>query len=164
MSTPRQTNDATPFSQLTYLLRLITLLNSDENLVSGFESNEATVPVASDELGFTLLDSIAAILVQNHEVVAACYTSDKVSVIAAETDSDVIPASDVDVELDCEVHVQSSSLGSHMYHPIQLAAFSNPDFSENLDTSNHIHNVRIQTVGENLWPKVQMCEWYYAFM
>jgi hypothetical protein len=70
------------------------------------------------------LDYIDAILVQQHEVVATCYASDKFSVIAA---------------------------------------LSNPDFSENLDTSKH--NVQIQPKGENLWTKVQgSSQWYCAFM
>ena len=50
-------NDATPFSQLTYLLSLITSINSDENLQSGFHTiarNEA----ASNQPEFTLLDHI----------------------------------------------------------------------------------------------------------
>jgi len=160
---PRQSlsskaNDATPFSQLTYLLQLITSLNFDENLSSSFHRAENAYhdDVASDSVGFTPLDSIAAILVQQHEVVAACYTSDQVSVIAADT----IPATDI------EVGQSPFASGSHTCHSLQLAALSNPDFScsGHLDTSN-LHNVQIETEGEDLWTKVQgSSRWYCAFM
>jgi hypothetical protein len=84
-SEPTTLSMSTPFSQLTYLLHLITTLNCDENLPSSLHREALAIASASDPPGFTVLESIAAILVQQHEVVAACYTSDEVSVIAAET-------------------------------------------------------------------------------
>jgi hypothetical protein len=157
-------DDSTPFSQLTYLLSLITSLNLDENLTSSFQrrATRASNDTALNSLGFTLLDAIAAILVQKHEVVAACYTSDKVAVIVADTD--VIPNTDI------EVPVLSPSSGSHTFHPLQLAAISNPRFPslKNLNSSTSKcsipHNVQIQTEGENFWTKVRDYEWYSAFM
>lgn len=151
--------EATPFSQLTYLLHLITSLNFDEDLRSSFnkESNDDV----ADLPGFTLLESIAAILVQRHEVMAVCYTSDEVSVVAANTDT-IGPATDVDVD------VPLPPSDSHTFHPLQFAALSNPDFSSsgNSTTKYNLHNVQIQTEGENLWTKVQgePRGWYCAFM
>ena len=170
--TPRKKESgkpASPFSQLTYLLQLITSLNADGGHVSSFHKDEIASNSALDREGFTLLDSIAAILVQQHEVVAACYTSDMVSVVAAATDTTGISATDIDIDVDHDdpddpVETPSPP-GFHTFHTLQLAAVSNPDFSssENLDTSN-LHNVQIETRGINLWTKVQSNGWYCAFM
>ena len=82
MSTRRKSElrEATPFTQLTFLLHLVTSINLNQNGISKFkrESNAR----ASDQTLFTFLDSVAAILVQEHEVVAACHISNDVSVIA----------------------------------------------------------------------------------
>ena len=54
-------DDASLFSQLTYLLSLVTTINSEEALPSSFHPNAI---IASNDAReeFTLLDSIAAIL------------------------------------------------------------------------------------------------------
>ena len=99
---------------------------------------------------------------QKHEVVAVCYTSDNVSVVAAESESD-IPATDVNVD----VLVEPSSCFPYKLFPPQFAALCNPEFSTNSGDNNcNLHNVRIETKGENLWAKVQGLSsgWYYAFM
>jgi hypothetical protein len=142
---------ATPFSLLTYLLQLVTSLNSDKNLPSSFKKQCNSKPSNPE---FTVLDSIAAILVQDHEVVAACYTSDTVSVITAETD---LPSTDIEVDGDVPCNSVST---------LQLAALSNPDFRDILNSNQNPHKVQIQTNGESLWEKVQgsLRGWYCAFM
>ena len=152
---------STPFSQLTYLLSLITSLNRDDNLTSGFLRISAPASASNDTASLTLLDSIAAILVQNHEVVAACFTSDKVAVMIADTD--VIPKTDI------EVPVPTPSSGSHELYPLQLAAIANPRFPSDFSNSSTSkcrmpHNVQIQTDGENVWTKVRDYGWYSVFM
>ena len=160
-------NDATSFSQLTYLLQLITSINADEGLPPSALYKEAIKFNETDPnpQGFTVLDSIAAILVQNHEVVATCYTSDEVSVIVTELDA-ITPT-------DIETYDSSSGspLDSNAIHPLQMAVLSNPEYpssdSAKLDTGEcNLHNVRIEPEGENLWTKVQGSSrgWYFAFM
>ena len=176
--------DASDFSQLTYLLELITSLNADAHCEPSFHRVVVAHNDATEEI--SVLDSIAAILVQNTEIMAACYTSDKVSVIAAE--NEIIPASDIDVDVDVTVDVdvddhdhvpvQSESSSHKFCRPLRLAAISNPDNSRNLDASKpdarkpdaseperNLHNVRIDNKGENLWQKVQDSHgWYFVFM
>jgi hypothetical protein len=156
----QEAEDASPFSLLTYLLQAVTTLNSIDNLQSGFQAKDRHV-VAKDEpsshsLNFTLLDSIVAILVQQHEVVAACYTSDQVSVVVAETDPN--PSTDLDVP------VESPSPGSHTFYPLQLAAVANPDFKPSyfvIDSANQ-HNFQILPKGQDLWPRIKKFKWFCA--
>ena len=77
---------ATPFSQLTFLLRLVTSINLVENLKFIFKrlGDSNACALGSDPV-FTFLDSVAAILVQEHEVVAACYSSKDVSAVIPTT-------------------------------------------------------------------------------
>jgi hypothetical protein len=161
-----QTNSkATPFSQLTCLLNLITTLNSDANLRSSFKrSYNASASESEPEI--TLLDSVAAILVQNHEIVAACYTSDTVSVVAqAAADDAVLPASDTDVDTDVDVDVNVSS---DTFSSLQLAALANPDFKDtkSLGSNQNPHKVQILAEGKDLWEMVKGTPrgWYFAFM
>lgn len=148
-------NEATPFSQLTYLLRLVTSLNFDNNLPSSFKKKLNTKALDQQ---FIVLDSVAAILVQSYEVVAACYTTDTVSVIASK--ADVFPDTDLEVDVDVPSEGPLQSL--------QLAALSNPDFSDNkkLITSQRLHKIQIQTEGVSYWERVKGSPrgWYCAFM
>jgi hypothetical protein len=166
MTSPSTASD---FSQLTYLLHLITTINSEDNLRSSFEQElEKSACATSDPEKFLLLDSITAILVQRHEIVAACYTSDKVvSVITAEDDS--VPATDVEIDDPAQPGSLSSSY-PRTFYALQLAAVSNPEFPNkkkgNPDTGNrNLHSLRIQA-GVNLWPKVKDTKrgWYFGFM
>jgi hypothetical protein len=162
--------DANSFSQLTYLLHLVTAINSNDNLQSGFKYHRHGRGKGGDDdrgedRDITLLDSIVAILVQEYEVVAACYTSDKVSVVvAAKTD----PNSSTDFdELASDSEEPPDSPAS--YYPLQLAAVSNPDFNGNSPESesnlNANHNLQIQTTGKNLWTTVRdSWKWHCVFM
>jgi hypothetical protein len=153
-----EANEATPFTQLTYLLRLVTSLNFDRNLRSSFKRN---YNASASDPGFTVLDSVAAILVQKHEVVAACHTSDTLSVMAAEIVTPAIPRTDIDVYIDDDVPSKTFPGQS-----LRLAALSNPDTSEKLDNNSNPHKIQVQTKGENLWEKVEGTQngWYCAFM
>jgi hypothetical protein len=198
-STPKHDNllqgakNASDFSQLTYLLHLVTALNSN-NPQSGFHEYQvrdrerkatAQAEASFHPLNVTLLDSIAAILVQQHEVVAACYTSDKVSVVVVETDPNPSIDHDIDdvlvespppgsqtfypsTDRDVDVLVESPLPGSHTFYPLQLAAVSNPDFrnsSNNAKLNANQHNLQIQTIGDNLWTSVRdLNKWYCVLM
>ena len=83
MSTRRKSElrEATPFTQLTFLLHLVTSINLNQNGISTLK-RESNARTSDQTLFFTFLDSVAAILVQEHEVVAACHISNDVSVIA----------------------------------------------------------------------------------
>ena len=150
---------ASSFSQLTYLLHLVTALNSNDNLQSAFftyRRGEGKPNIEGDSLNslhVSLLDSIAAIFVQQHEVVAAAYTSDKVMVV--ETNPNPL-TDDIDVSLPPHSQI----------FPLKLAALSNPDFNPPKDVqSNGIaHNLQIQAIGSNLWTNVVKNKWYYALM
>jgi hypothetical protein len=155
--------EANTFSQLTYLLRLVTAINSNDNLHSSFPERRNKRPEGMEDSSrsqnLTILDSIVAILVQQHEVVAACYTSDKVSVVVAETDP--TPSTDT------EILVESPPPGSHELYTLELAAVSNPDFnsSANANLNANPHNLQILTEGKNLWTNVRdSYEWYNVFM
>jgi len=159
--------EANTFSQLTYLLRIVTAINSKDNLHSSFHEcrNSLRSPEgmedSSHSQNVTILDSIVAILVQQHEVVAACYTSDKVSVVVSETDPS--PSTDTDIL------VESPPPGSHELYTLELAAVSNPDFnsSDNANLNANPHNLQILTdsEGKNLWTYVRdSFEWYCVFM
>lgn len=115
---------------------------------------------SSHSQNVTILDSIVAILVQQHEVVAACYISDKVSVVVAETDPS--PSTDTDIL------VESPPPGSHELHTLELAAVSNPDFNspDNANLNANLHNLQILTDSKqmNLWNNVRSFEWYCVFM
>jgi len=145
---------ANPFSQLTYLLRLVTTLNFDENLRSSFKrKGNASAPGSE----FTLLDSVAAVLVQDHEVIATCYTSDSdtISVVAEKDD---FPQTDVDVDVD---------MPPDAYWSIQVAALSNSEYTDELADNQNPHKVQIQPEGVSLWEKVRDTEtrgWYCGFM
>lgn len=151
---------ATAFSQLTYLLHIVTSLNSNDNLKPGYNNRGLGAKKAIDplhSLHVTVLDSIAAILVQQHEVVAACFTSDAVSVMVAETNP--IPSDNDDVTV-----LES---GSHVLHPLQLAAISNPDFNPTVTVkpTNNSHNLQILANGKNLWTSVRdLNKWYCVLM
>lgn len=165
-----EAKDATSFSQLTFLLELITSLNSDRNCPSSFQREADACNVATDsvpdDLDFSHLDSLAAILVQEHEIVAACYTSNRVSVISVENET--IPGTDVEVEDDAPVPRQSQSSSDKFCHSLSLAAVANPDFLTNSDTKSdrNLHNVQID-VGVDLWTTIHDSTtqgWYFAFM
>jgi hypothetical protein len=156
--------EANTFCQLTYLLRLVTAINSNDNLHSSFHDCRNRSPEgmenSSHSQNVTILDSIVAILVQQHEVVAACYISDKVSVVVAETDPS--PSTDTDIL------VESPPPGSHELHTLELAAVSNPDFNspDNANLNANLHNLQILTDSKqmNLWNNVRSFEWYCVFM
>ena len=81
------------------------------------------------------------------------------------TDSDIVVESD----LDDVGHVHSGSPSPLECHSLKFTALSNPEFasSEEPDTrKRNLHNVQIETEGENLWAKVQASShgWYCAFM
>lgn len=153
--------DTSSFSKLTFLLSLVTTINTEESLLTSFHPR-AIGAARADQSDFTILDCIAAILVQEHEVVAVCFTSDNVSVVAAETSIPGFPATDVVVPHDVE-----SDDSEHYTHPPQFAALCNPDYSTNSDDcKGDLHNIRIESIGENLWARVQGNSngWYCAFM
>lgn len=148
-------SDANAFTQLTYLLHVVTALNSDRNLECSFPSHEKQ---ANDELSpsDTALDSMVAILVQEHEVVAASFISEE-EVVVVETDPN--PSPDIDVSntsTDIDVDVVPFLPGSHSLYPLQLAAVSNPEFNSSYDTESELpHKFRIQPDGKDLWPKIR---------
>jgi len=166
-------SDANAFTQLTYLLHVVTALNSDRNLESTFPSHEQQ---ANYELSpsDTALDSMVAILVQEHEVVAASFISEE-QVVVVETDPSPSPdidvsntSTDIDVSAtstdidvsntstDIDVDVVPFLPGSHSLYPLQLAAVSNPDFNSSYDTESELpHKLRIQPDGKDLWPKIR---------
>jgi hypothetical protein len=161
----RATN-ANNFSQLTYLLKLVTALNANDSR-PGFLAyrHGKGKAITKDEdihpLNGSILDSVAAILVQQHEVVAACYTSNKVAVVVAETDPN--PSTDTDVL------VESPSPGSHTFYPLQLAAVSNPDFGDfksvDVKPNANLHNLHIRNKGVGFWKIVQdKFEWCCVLM
>ena len=92
-------NTTNAFRKLTYLLHVISSINSNDKDGSGFQYGGKARDEASESfqplVNVTLLDSIVAILVQQYEVVAACYTSDMVSVVVAETDPNPSKATDI---------------------------------------------------------------------
>ena len=168
MSTRRKSElrEATPFTQLTFLLHLVTSINLNQNGISTFkrESNAR----ASDQTLFTFLDSVTAILVQEHEVVAACHISNDVSVIAVNDpppkiddenplpqnyDSDN-PPTGIDVNVD---------VPSDIFPSFAAISTGNPHVSDKME---HNENVKVRTGGESLWKKVQGTKrgWYCAFM
>ena len=165
----RNAQDANIFSQLTYLLHLVTYINSNDKHLSSFHKNRRTGSrgnaISKDDafhpLNSTILDSIAAILVQQHEIVAACYTSDYVSVMVAETDPN--PSTDLEVPVKSPL-----SAGSHRFYPLHLAAISNPNFNIIVSDNANPHNLQIQSDqsdGANLWTMVRdTCQWYFVLM
>jgi len=102
----------------------------------------------------TALDAITAILVQEHEVLAACYTSDSETVSVISTETDVIPYTDI-VGVD---------IPSDIFPTLQLAGPFNPDFKDELKKNRNPHKVQIQT-GESRWKNVLESPrgWFYAF-
>ena len=108
------------------------------------------------------LDSIAVILVQEHEVVVASYISDKVQVMAAETDPN--PSTDLD-ELSTDSE-ESPAPNPQLLFPLQLAAVSNPDYnSSNSGLNENPHNLHIETTGKNLLEKVRdSCKWHCCYV
>jgi hypothetical protein len=145
------TRNAIPFGQLTSLLYLVTSLNFNDNLGSSFK-NECNARALDPR--FTALDAVAAILVQEHEVVAACYTSDLYKVSVISTEADVISYTDI-VRVD---------IPSDTFPTLRLAALSNPDFKDELKNNRNPHKVHIQT-GESHWKNVFASPrgWFYAF-
>lgn len=161
---------ASEFSELTYLLRVVTALNPHNELPSAFteyrhqrrEVTNTTSDVAN--LNFTVLDSIATILVQEHEVVAACFATDSKSVVVAETD----PQLSIDTN-DSDAPAEPLPPSSHDVYPLRLATVSNPDFNSSNDgesnLNTNVHGLRIQPEGENLWTKVwDVNKWYCVLM
>ena len=145
------TKNGSSFSQLTSLLCLVTSLNFNDNLGSSFK-NECNPRALDPRL--TALDAITAILVQEHEVLAACYTSDSETVSVISTETDVIPYTDI-VGVD---------IPSDIFPTLQLAGPFNPDFKDELKKNRNPHKVQIQT-GESRWKNVLESPrgWFYAF-
>jgi hypothetical protein len=156
--------NANAFSQLTYLLHLVTAINSNDELQTCFRAGQGREKT-SDVQDVIPLDSIVAILVQEHEVVAACYTSDKVQeVVVVETDPN--PSTDHDeLATDSE---ESAPPSLEYIYPLRLAAVSNPDFNDiNLQSNKNPHSLHFENTvtGENLWTSVRdSCKWHCAFM
>ena len=109
----RKAKDANHFSQLTYLLHLVTAINSIDKVQTSFQYQQGPGMASRDKA----LDSIAAILVQEHEVVAASYISDKVQVMVAETDPN--PSTDLD-ELFCTDSEESPAPNPQLLFPFSL--------------------------------------------
>ena len=167
--------EANTFCQLTYLLHLVTTLNSYDNLESNINGYRSSHGGADDDSmhSLTVLESVAAILVQKHEIVATCYTSDTVSVMVAETDPN--PSTD---DSDPNPYIDDSDIplppGSHKLYPLHLAAVSNPDFHSDdslakngkLNDTVNPHRLQILTNGQECWTKVRDSEssWYCAFL
>ena len=60
---------ATPFSQLTFLLRLVTSINLIENLKSTFKRlGDSNACASGSDPAFTFLNSVATILVQEQQL------------------------------------------------------------------------------------------------
>jgi hypothetical protein len=154
--------EASNFSQLTFLLRLVTLINFEENLGSSF-TKKGCASASDSDSAFALLDSIAAILVQEHEIVAACYTSDTVSVVFSESESDSLPGPRPETDVDVVVDFPSDG-----FKTLNLAALSNPAYKEELSNNQNLHKVQIQTEGETFWENIRDAPegrgWYFAFM
>ena len=135
---------ATPFSQLTFLLRLVTSINLVENLKSTFKrlgDSNACVSGSDPAFTVTFLDSVAAILVQEHEVVAACYTSKDVSAVILTTVNDLpkIDSDDLGPPTDIDVPNQEIPLDIHP----SFAVVSNPRFDNKLDHNANPHKVQL---------------------
>ena len=156
---------ATPFSQLTFLLCLVTSINLIENLKSTFKRlRDSNACASGSDPAFTFLDSVAAILVQEHEVVAACYTSKDVSAVIPTTVNDLpkIDSDDLGPPTNIDVPNQEIPLDIHP----SFAVVSNPRFDNKLDHNANLHKVHLQT-GESLWERVQQGTergWYCTFM
>jgi len=111
----------------------------------------------------TALDAITAILVQEHEIVAACYTSDSETVSVISTETDDIPLTDIDVD-ELLLRDNDVNIPSEKFRTLRLAVLANPDFKDELKNNRNPHKVQIQT-GKSRWQNVLKSPrgWFYAF-
>lgn len=149
------------FSKLTFLLYLVRTSNLNDNLSVGSEKIDWRVRSGNGDKDMTTLNAIAAILAQEHDVVAVCYNSDylKVSVVVAETDPAIDPGSEIGVDIDSKI----GQPGSEMLYPSKVAALSDPSPKLDLNVKN-THGPTLLTPGTGLWAEVRdKCQWYCAF-
>ncbi len=164
--------DASSFTELTYLLSIVSALNSNDNLSSGLQRYRSQAPDKEREIADingTTLDSIAAILVQEHEIVAACFATNKVSMVVAETDPNSSTIAETDPNSSTAADddtFESLPPGSHSIYPLELATISNPDFSSSSYGESNInpHRLQTQSKGYDLWAKVRDYKWHCVLM
>jgi hypothetical protein len=157
------------FTKLILLLRLVIILrhaNGDASLDSFAENAAITLgsevqPVNPE---FEASDAISAILVQNHEIVSACYlTNDLVKYTVLEDGGDVLQAHMQHQENDSDAPGNIDGFPTEYTKPepkapLVVAAMANPDqssSSKGLLGKGNFHNLRVVPEGLSRWPDIK---------
>jgi len=139
------------FGKLSLASQLISAINVENGHRSPFTmENDPKVPGE-----MVAPEAVVAVLLQEHDVLAACYrSSDQV----VETNSGTDPAFDIDVPEDERPEVKD-------LHALNLVVISNPDFNVPPDpNSPNPHKLTVVPEGYSYWGDVRRYEWCCALM
>jgi hypothetical protein len=185
-NSPDQTQPTSKFTNLALLLRLLVLLNSKTGSVS--LNSTLSVPTGQDaekrDQGLSALEGAAAILVQNHEIIATAAMPGKAGLVASQSvrrpgqpDSEgASNGTDLDIPA---IQVESSPTlaemaGSRKPSSMKFTAVPNPDMKTNArrdggqdnpeSTPQNPHNLRVLSPGSSLFNVIKAYEWAYVLM
>lgn len=186
-NSPDQTQPTSKFTNLALLLRLLVLLNSKTGSVS--LNSTLSAPTGQDaekrDQGLSALEGAAAILVQNHEIIATAAMPGKAGLVASQSvrrpgqpDSEgASNGTDLDIPA---IPVESSPTpaaemaGSRKPSSMKFTAVPNPDMKTNArwdggqdnpeSTPQNPHNLRALSPGLSLLNVIKAYEWAYVLM
>ena len=173
-----------PFVMLTFLLRLVVILGNGDGDASlhGYAEDMFTMLDNEDfsvcDADLRPLDAVSAILVQEHEVIAACYQSTNGSNLTVvgnppvgterrpdiehRPDSERRPDSEHQPDQpDTEPYLDippSPSDSEVLTMPLTITALANPDRRTNSSGQGgnpKYHSLRFVSQGHDYWPKIK---------
>lgn len=160
------------FTMLTLLLRLVVILrhaNGDAS-VHGFSENAAITHDPERQLkkldpDFTPLEAVSAVLVKDHEVIAACYQGKGQVNLTVLADSGGVPQDSQhrggDKNNPVYIEDQSDDLcfptkvfERNSTIPLTISALANPHSREG-KANAPCHNLRVVNKGRDYWPDIK---------
>jgi hypothetical protein len=169
------------FTNLALLLRLLAFLNSEDSSKNGNPSLSPTLnstlrPRAHsiENKGLSPLEAAAAILVQQHEIIATTYSGKSVLVSHSKSDPDpnqsASSGTDLDVPATDPLPTTVTDSGEKLeIRAMKFAAVPNPDEMMNAEMGGkkdglklNPHNLRVLRKGSNLLDKIKKYEWAFA--
>jgi hypothetical protein len=163
------------FSNLAMLLRLLVLLNSKTGsaILNGTLSKRSSLDARKQTGGLSAIEGAAAILVQDHEIIATAATAGKPVVLASQSvgsssqNQGASNGTDLDIPA---IHPSSTPVvenaDSRNRYSMNFTAVPNPDENTNAgkgqSKSQNPHNLRVLSPGSSLLDAVKEYQWAYA--
>jgi hypothetical protein len=149
------------YAMLTLLLRLVVILRNGDGDASihGFTENAEVAPDCAFEVHeaeFAPLDAVSAILVQDHEVVAAAYLRPEATAPQDITcDDGTIPVTKLDNDAHDEFGFPIEAYADFTKSPLHFLVAANP--RSNSGSDDKFHNLQLKKVApaDGLWKAIQ---------